>query len=68
MTIFTGGRVVALLRAMTVQEIRVDVVDPAQKGRAVVESRRYFSLGGAKAYMRRQRKIDNWNRYELVRK
>ncbi len=44
----------------------VEIIDPAQSGRAVVERKEFPTKMSAKKFMRDQAKIDHWNRYELV--
>ncbi len=58
----------AVLRSATADWI-VEIIDPAQSGRAVVERIRFEHWQKAKAqrYIKKQIAIDHWNRYELVR-
>jgi hypothetical protein len=44
----------------------VEVIDPAQSGRAVVERVSFPTKAMARKYIREQVKIDHWNRYELA--
>lgn len=56
----------ALIKALTLKEIWVEIIDPSQSGRAVVERKQFFTRKKAQNFIDRQTRIDHWNRYELV--
>ncbi len=58
----------ALIAALTIREIWVEIIDPSQRGRAIVESKRFYTLRKAKNFVRRQLRVDCVNNYEIIRK
>ena len=71
MKIMHSDRSHALLTTLTKATANwiVEIIDPAQSNRAVVERIHfpYYQKKKAEKYIKNQKLFDHWNKYELVR-
>lgn len=56
----------ALIAALTLNEIWVEVRDPQPAHRPLVEEKRFYTRRKAANWIKRQKRFDRWNVYIIV--